>query len=39
MPLLGGLIVIAFWGPAGFNARRAVFRRMRGKAPPPAPKA
>lgn len=39
MPLLGGLIIVAFWGPAGFNARRAVFRRVRGKAPPQAPKA
>ncbi len=37
VPLLGGLVLIAFAGPAGFNARRAVFRRQRGKAPPAGP--
>lgn len=30
MPLVGGLILIAFLGPASFNARRAVTRRARG---------
>jgi hypothetical protein len=34
MPILGGLVLVAFLGPAGFNARRAVFRRARGKASP-----
>lgn len=37
MPIFGGLMLIAFFGPAGYNARRAVFRRERGSAPPPAP--
>lgn len=33
MPLIGGLVFIAFLGPAGFNARRTVTRRARGKKP------
>jgi len=37
MPLLGGLVLIAFFGPASFNARRAVFRRKHGSAPGTAP--
>ena len=35
MPLLAMLILVAFWAPASFNARRAVFRRAAKSAAPP----
>ncbi len=37
MPILSLLVIIAFWGPASFNARRAVFRRSVASSVPTPP--
>ncbi len=39
MPLLSALVLIAFWAPASFNARRAAFRRAVASKGPTPPKA